>query len=65
MNTKLLAGLAIFVLLLGIGSFALGHTADAQLSTGKKALNKVEKQREARDKQVGHNNWTKKHSIVK
>jgi len=65
MNTKLLAGLAVFVLLMGIGSFALGHTADAQSSTGKKSLNKVEKQREARDKAVGHDNWTKKHSIVK
>jgi hypothetical protein len=50
---------------MGIGSFALGHTADAQTSTGKKALNKVEKQRENRDKAVGHDNWTKKHSIVK
>ena len=66
MNTKLLAGLAIFVLLMGVGSFALGHTADAQTSTGKKAMNKVEKQRENRDKTLGgHQHWVKAHSSVK
>ena len=65
MNTKLLAGLAVFVLLLGIGSFALGHTADATSTPSKKALNKLEKQRENRDNTIGHNNWVKKHSIVK
>jgi hypothetical protein len=65
-NTKLLAGLAVFVLLMGIGSFAFGHAADAQTSTpAKKVLNKVEKQRENRDKAFGHANWTKKNSIVK
>ncbi|GEM_PF-6174622 len=66
MNTKLLAGLAVFVLLMGIGSLALGHTADAQKApTTKKTMNKVEKQRENRDNTVGHSNWVKKHSIVK
>jgi len=67
MNTKLLAGLAVFVLLMGVGSLALGHTADAQQSTHiKKTMNKVEKQRENRDKTLGgHEHWVKSHSIVK
>jgi len=66
MNTKLLAGLAVFVLLMGVGSLALGHTADAQSTHVKKAMNKVEKQRENRDKTLGgHEHWVKAHSIVK
>ncbi len=63
MNTKLVAGLFVLVLLVGIGSFAFEHSASA--TPTKKTINKVEKQRENRDKTVGHNNWVKKHSIVK
>ncbi len=63
MNTKLVAGLFVLILLVGIGSFAFEHSASA--TPTKKTLNKVEKQRESRDNQFGHQNWIKKHSIVK
>ena len=63
MNTKLVAGLFVLVLLVGIGSFALEHSASA--APTKKTMNKVEKQREIRDNLFGHKNWVKKNSIVK
>jgi hypothetical protein len=44
MNTKLAGTLGTIILLLGIGSFALGHAADAQTMSDKKAMTKVEKQ---------------------
>jgi hypothetical protein len=65
-NTKLVAGLTVIVLLMGIGSFTFGHAADAQTSTPtKKTMNKLEKQRENRDELFGHANWVKPNSIVK
>ena len=73
-NTKIAGSLFAILLLVGIGSFAFGHAADAQKSTFKgdtpakkdtTAKTKVDKQRENRDKQFGHENWTKKHSIIK
>ncbi len=62
-NSKLVAGLFVLILLVGIGSFAFEHSASA--TPTKKTLNKVEKQRENRDNQFGHKYWVKKHSIVK
>ncbi|HEV2192622.1 MAG TPA: hypothetical protein VGR54_03265 [Nitrosopumilaceae archaeon] len=46
---------------MGIGSFALGHTADAEKPSPKKILNKVEKQRENRDKALEHEKSVKTH----
>ncbi len=50
MNTRLAGTLGAIILLLGIGSFTLGHAADAQTISDKKAMTKVEKQRENRQK---------------
>ena len=50
MNTKLAGTLGTIILLLGIGSFILGHAADAQTISDKKVMTKVEKQRENRQK---------------